>query len=154
MALREIVKFGDDVLRRKCRPVTAFNEKLWELLDDMKETLAAADGAGLAAPQVGILRRAVIVDVRDSHGVIELVNPEIVSSEGTQTGDEGCLSAPGEMARIERPAVVTVKAQDRYGKEFTMTGTELLARAFCHELDHLDGILFTDHIKDRVIPKR
>lgn len=153
MALREIVKFGDDILRKKCRPVTAFDQKLWTLLDDMRDTLKAADGAGLAAPQVGMLRRAVIVDVHDDHGVIELINPEIVSTEGTQLGDEGCLSAPGEWGRVERPATVTVKAQDRNGNEFTMTGSGLLARAFCHEIDHLDGVLFTDRIKSELPTK-
>lgn len=153
MALREIFKFGDEILRKKCRPVTAFDQKLGTLLDDMRDTLTAADGVGLAAPQVGILRRAVIVDIRDDHGTIELINPEIISAEGSQTGDEGCLSAPGEWGRVERPATVTVKAQDRNGNEFTMTGSGLLARAFCHEIDHLDGILFTDRIKSELPPK-
>ncbi len=144
MALREVVQIGDDVLRKKCRAVTVFDERLGELLDDMRETLQTQDGAGLAAPQVGILKRAVIVDVRDKHGVIELVNPEILSSEGTQEGDEGCLSAPGEWCVVERPKKVTIKAQDRFGKEFTLTGEDMLARAICHEVDHLDGILFVD----------
>lgn len=147
MALRQIVTIGDDVLRKKSRPITEFNQKLHTLLDDMKETLAKAEGAGLAAPQVGMLRRVVVIDVRDNHGVIELVNPEIVSAEGVQCGTEGCLSLPGEFRDIERPARVTVKAQDRYGKEFTITGEGMLARAFCHELDHLDGVLFIDRIK-------
>ncbi len=144
MALREIVKFGEDILRKKCRPVTVFDEKLWTLLDDMKETMQQAQGAGLAAPQVGILRRVCVIDVRDKHGVIELVNPEIIETTGSQTGGEGCLSAPGEWREVERPATVTVKAQDRNGNEFTMTGEGLLARAFCHETDHLDGVLFID----------
>ena len=147
MALRQIVKIGDDVLRKKSRPITDFNQKLHTLLDDMKETLAKAEGAGLAAPQVGMLRRVVVIDVRDNHGVIELVNPEIVSAEGVQCGTEGCLSLPGEFRDIERPARVTVKAQDRFGKEFTITGEGMLARAFCHEIDHLDGVLFIDRIK-------
>ncbi len=148
MALRQIVKFGDDILRKKSRPVTNFDERLWQLLDDMKETMASQQGAGLAAVQVGVLRRAVVVDVRDKNGVIELVNPEIISEEGTQCGGEGCLSAPNVWENVERPNVVTVKAQDRYGKEFMITGSALLARAFCHEVDHLDGILFTDHVKN------
>ncbi len=148
MALRQIVKFGDELLRKKSRPVTNFDERLWTLLDDMKETMQSQQGAGLAAVQVGILRRAVVIDVRDKHGVIELINPEIVSAEGSQCGGEGCLSAPNVWEEVERPNVVTVKAQDRFGKEFTMTGSALLARAFCHEIDHLDGILFTDHVKD------
>ena len=147
MALREIVKFGDDILRKKCRPVTAFDQKLWTLIDDMKETMEKAEGAGLAAPQVGILRRVCVVNVRDKHGIIELVNPEIIATEGTQLGGEGCLSAPGEWEEVERPAKVTVKAQDRNGNEFTMTGEGLLARAFCHETDHLDGVLFIDKAK-------
>ena len=147
MALREIVTYGDDILRKKCRPVTAFDEKLHMLLDDMAETLAKAEGAGLAAPQVGMLRRAVIIDVHDGKGVIELINPEIIATEGVQNGGEGCLSLPGEWHEVERPAKVTVKAQDRNGEEFTMTGEGLLARAFCHELDHLDGVLFIDKAK-------
>lgn len=147
MALRTVVKIGDDVLRKKCRVVTVFDQKLRTLIDDMKETLEREQGAGLAAPQVGILRRVVVVDVKDNHGVIELVNPEIVSAEGSQTGTEGCLSLPGEFRDIERPSHVTVKAQDRNGNEFTITGDGLLARALCHEIDHLDGILFIDRIK-------
>lgn len=148
MALRQIVKFGDDVLRKKCRPVTVFDAKLHTLLDDMRETLAKEQGAGLAAPQVGIVRRVVIVDVRDEHGVIELVNPEIITSSGSQTGEEGCLSDPGVFCKVTRPNVVTVKAQDRNGEEFTLTGEGLLARALCHETDHLDGVLFTDRADD------
>ncbi|MBQ8171072.1 MAG: peptide deformylase [Oscillospiraceae bacterium] len=147
MALREIVKYGDDILRKKCRPVTAFDEKLHILLDDMRETLAKAEGAGLAAPQVGMLRRVVIIDVHDKNGVIELINPEIIETEGVQCGGEGCLSLPGEWHEVERPLKVTVKAQDRDGKEFTLTGEGLLARAFCHELDHLEGVLFIDRMK-------
>ena len=147
MALRQIVKFGDDILRKKSRPVTNFDERLWTLLDDMTETMESQQGAGLAAVQVGVLRRAVVINVRDKHGIIELINPEIISTEGTQCGGEGCLSAPNVWENVERPNVVTVKAQDRYGKEFTLTGSALLARAFCHEIDHLDGILFTDHVK-------
>lgn len=153
MALRQIVKFGEDILRKKSRPVTSFDERLWTLLDDMAETMKKAEGAGLAAVQVGVLRRVVVIDVRDEHGLIELINPEIVSTEGTQCGGEGCLSAPNVWEEVERPNVVTVKAQDRNGKEFTITGSALLARAFCHEIDHLDGILFTDHVKEE-LPKR
>lgn len=152
MALREIMKFGDDILRKKCRPVTAFDDKLATLLDDMVQTLSSADGVGLAAPQVGILRRAVVIDIRDGKGTLELVNPEIISSEGSQLGDEGCLSAPGEWCKVERPMRVTVKALDRTGKEFTVKGEGLLARALCHEVDHLDGILFIDRVKQD-IPK-
>ncbi len=147
MALREIVTYGDDILRKKCRPVTAFDEKLHQLLDDMRETLEKAQGAGLAAPQVGILRRICIVDAHDGSGVIELINPEIVEAEGCQVGGEGCLSLPNEWHEVERPSRVTVKAQDRNGNEFTVTGEALKARAFCHELDHLDGVLFIDKAK-------
>ena len=153
MALREIFKFGDDILRKKCREVTAFDEKLWQLLDDMSETLQSEDGVGLAAPQVGILRRAVIIDVRDGNGVIELINPVITETEGVQVGNEGCLSAPGEWCEVERPQTVKVKAFDRNGKEIEVEGNGLLARAICHELDHLDGVLFIDRVKQD-IPKR
>lgn len=147
MALREILTFNEDVLRKKCRAVTAFDEKLATLLDDMTETLESADGVGLAAPQVGLLRRAVVVNLHDGKGTIELVNPEILSQDGSQLGDEGCLSAPGEWARVERPMHVLVKAYDRHGKEFTVKGDGLLARALCHEIDHLDGVLFIDRVK-------
>lgn len=152
MALRQIVKFGDDILRKKSRPVTSFDERLWTLLDDMAETMHDKEGAGLAAVQVGVLRRAVVIDVHDEHGLIELINPEIVSEEGKQCGNEGCLSAPNVWEEVERPNTVTVKAQDRHGKEFTITGSALLARAFCHELDHLDGVLFIDHVKQNDAP--
>lgn len=147
MAIREIVKFGDDVLRKKCRPVEKFDERLCSLLDDLVETLEASDGAGLAAPQIGILRRVAVVNIRDKRGTIELVNPVIIEESGNRAGNEGCLSAPGEWAQVERPASVTVKAFDRQGNEFTIKGEELLARALCHEIDHLDGVLFTDKVK-------
>lgn len=153
MALREIVKFGEDILRKKCREVTSFDEKLCTLLDDMVETLQSADGVGLAAPQVGILRRAVVIDIRDGKGVIELVNPVITAQSGNQVGNEGCLSAPGEWCEVERPMRVTVKAFDRKGNEITVKGDGLLARAICHELDHLEGVLFTDRVK-QLIPER
>lgn len=153
MALREIVKFGEDILRKRCREVTSFDEKLGILLDDMKETLLSADGVGLAAPQVGLLRRVVVIDIRDGKGTLELVNPVVVEQRGNQVGNEGCLSAPGEWCEVERPMKVTVKAFDRHGKEFTVTGDGLLARALCHECDHLEGILFTDRVK-QAIPER
>ncbi len=145
MAMRNIVKDGDPILHKICKPVLNFDERLWQVLDDMAETMYAADGCGLAANQVGILRRYCIVDVGD--GLIELINPVIVESSGTQCGDEGCLSFPGQYSEVERPLKVTVKAQDRNGKFFTITGEELKARAFCHEIDHLDGIVFKDRIK-------
>ena len=146
MALRNIVKDGDPVLRKKCRAVTEFNERLHILLDDMKETLINANGAGLAAPQVGVLKRVAVVSVDDVY--VEIVNPEIISAEGEEILPEGCLSIPEVCGTVSRPYKVTVKAQDRYGKEFTVSGEEILARAFCHEIDHLDGILFMDKIID------
>ena len=145
MAIRKIVLQGDEILTKKCRPVTEFNQKLHDLLDDMGETLLDANGAGLAAPQVGILRRlAVVLDEEDE--IIELVNPEIVSSSGEQTGLEGCLSVPGKFGLVTRPNVVRVRAQDRNGDWFEVEGEELTARAFCHEIEHLDGHLFVEHI--------
>ncbi len=140
MAIRQIVKEGDDVLTKKCREVVKFDDRLFTLLDDMKETLDLAQGVGLAAPQVGILRRVVIIDIGE--GPIELINPVIIEQSGEQEGLEGCLSCPGEWGITKRPMNVTVKAQDRNGKEFTMSGEGLLAKAFCHELDHLDGIIY------------
>ena len=142
MAIRNIVKEGDSILEKKCRPVEKFDQKRWMLLDDMKETLSEANGAGLAAPQVGILRRVVIVNVGDEDGDIELINPEIIEASGEQDGPEGCLSCPGEWGMVLRPNHVVVTAQDRNGAFFEITGEELKARAFCHELDHLDGVLF------------
>ena len=149
MALRNIVKKGDDVLTKMCRPVEKFDEKLCTLLDDMYETMEAANGVGLAAPQVGILRRVVLVietNVEDEEDeeILELINPVIVKSEGEQVGAEGCLSVPGEYGIVRRPSCVTVRAQDRDGKWFEYTGTGLTARCICHELDHLDGRLFTE----------
>ena len=140
MAIRNIVKDGDSILLKKCRPVEKFNEKLWILLEDMADTMHAANGVGLAGPQVGLLRRVVVVDVGE--GVIELVNPKIVVFSGEQDGAEGCLSFPGEYGMVKRPNYVKVRAQDRFGNFFEMEGRELLARAFCHELDHLDGVVF------------
>jgi peptide deformylase len=140
MALRTIVLDGDPRLTKECREVTDFDEKLHQLLDDMDETMRNAQGVGLAAPQVGILRRAVIVDVGD--GLIELINPVIIYSEGEQESEEGCLSFPGKVAITIRPELVRVKAQDRNGKEFEIEGRYLKAKAFCHEIDHLDGISF------------
>lgn len=144
MAIREIREKGDEILYKKCKAVVKFDEKLHILLDDMYETMQSRDGVGLAAPQVGILKRAVVIDVGD--GKIELINPEIVEERGEQTGSEGCLSVPGVFGEVTRPNVVTVKAQDRNGKWFKITGKELLARAFCHEIEHLDGKLFLDRV--------
>ena len=144
MAIREIREKGVEILYKKCKAVVKFDEKLHILLDDMYETMQSRDGVGLAAPQVGILKRAVVIDVGD--GKIELINPEIVEESGEQTGSEGCLSVPGVFGEVTRPNVVTVKAQDRNGKWFKITGKELLARAFCHEIEHLDGKLFLDRV--------
>ena len=144
MAIREIREKGDEILYKKCKAVVKFDEKLHILLDDMYVTMQSRDGVGLAAPQVGILKRAVVIDVGD--GKIELINPEIVEESGEQTGSEGCLSVPGVFGEVTRPNVVTVKAQDRDGKWFKITGKELLARAFCHEIEHLDGKLFLDRV--------
>lgn len=144
MAIREIREKGDEILYKKCKAVVKFDEKLHILLDDMYETMQSRDGVGLAAPQVGILKRAVVIDVGD--GKIELINPEIVEESGEQTGSEGCLSVPGVFGEVTRPNVVTIKAQDRDGKWFKITGKELLARAFCHEIEHLDGKLFLDRV--------
>ena len=142
MALREIRKDGDPVLRKICRPVTEYNERLWTLLDDMAETMYAANGVGLAAPQVGILKRVVVIDVGD--GLIEMINPELIKSSGAQVGQEGCLSIPGVWGDVQRPAKVKVQAMDRHGNLCTYRASELLAVAMCHEMDHLDGILFKD----------
>ncbi len=142
MAIRNIIKEDDDRLFKKSRPVENFDEKLHTLLDDMAETMYKADGVGLAAVQVGILRRAVVIDCGE--GIIELVNPRIAGQSGEQEEIEGCLSFPGEAFYVKRPASVVVEAQDRNGNTFRVKGTGLLARAFCHEIDHLDGVVFKD----------
>lgn len=144
MAIREVRTKEDEVLYKVCKPVKDFDKRLWILLDDLYDTMKEKDGVGLAAPQVGILKRAVVIDVGE--GKIELVNPEIIKSSGSQTGNEGCLSVPGVFGEVERPNEVIVKAQDRNGNFFEISGTELLARAFCHEIEHLDGKLFLDRV--------
>ncbi|MEE0929112.1 MAG: peptide deformylase [Acutalibacteraceae bacterium] len=144
MAIRNIVKHGDEVLRKTCRTQLSFDDKLATVLDDMIETMYAADGVGLAAPQVGILRRYCVIDIGE--GVIELVNPVITETEGEQLEQEGCLSYPGEYGVTRRPEKVTVRAQDRNGNKITVTGEGLLARALCHEIDHLDGVIFKDRL--------
>lgn len=144
MALRTIRKLGDDILRKKCRPVENIDEKILTLLDDMAETMDSADGVGLAAPQIGVLKRIAVIDVGD--GLIELINPEIISASGSQTADEGCLSVPGKYGKVERPHKVTVRATDRDGNLFEIEGEDLLARALCHEIDHLDGVVFVDKV--------
>ena len=158
MALRNVLTDGNPALRRVCRPYTEFGPRLHELLDDMRETLEAENGVGLAAPQVGIIRRACIVletnvEEGQEEYIIELVNPEIISSEGEQEGGEGCLSFPGEYGIVKRPEKVTVRAQDRNGKPFEVSGTGLTARAFCHEIDHLNGILFVDKAERMLTPE-
>lgn len=148
MALRNILTKEQPTLYKKCRPVTEFNPRLHQLMDDMRETLMDANGVGLAAPQVGVLRRAVLVietnvpEGEDEY-VIELINPEILETSGEQDGAEGCLSVPGEYGLVKRPMNVKVRAQDRNGNWFEVEGTGLTARCFCHEIDHLDGIVFT-----------
>ena len=144
MAKLNIVVEGDSVLRGKCRPVEEITPRIITLLDDMVETMHHANGVGLAAPQVGIRRRIVVVECEEGE-IYEMINPEIVEQSGTQTEIEGCLSLPGKYGYTTRPMNVTVKYTDRNGKECTASGTGLLARAFCHELDHLDGILYSDH---------
>lgn len=142
MAIRNIVQMGDPTLRKKSFEVTDFGEKLHVLLDDMKDTLIKAEGAGLAAPQVGVLRRVFIVSVDDKY--FECVNPVIVKTQGKQKGQEGCLSVSGKYGVVERPLKVTVEAFDRFGKKFKVEAEGFLARAFCHENDHLDGVLYVD----------
>jgi peptide deformylase len=144
MALRLIVKEGEDILNKKCRPVEKFDEKLFQLLEDMKETMYAANGVGLAAPQIGVLRRVCVIDIGD--GPIEMINPVITKTSGVQESSEGCLSSPGKCGVTRRPKKVTVEFLDRNGNKQTMKGEDLLAKAFCHEIDHLDGILFANHV--------
>ncbi len=148
MALRTIITTGDDRLRKKARPVTEFNERFHDLLDDMYETMQKDDGVGLAAPQVGILRKAVVIDVGE--GLVELVNPVITDRSGDQYGYEGCLSVPGKYGMVHRPQKVSVEAQDRNGKKIKLEAEGFLAVAVCHELDHLDGVLFID-LADRML---
>ena len=144
MALRKIVLQGDECLTKVCRPVTDFNSRLHTLLDDMTDTLLDSGGVGLAAPQVGILRRVCVV-LNEDDEVIELVNPEIIFTDGEQTGLEGCLSVPGKYGVVTRPEVVRVRAQDRNGDFFEVEDSDLTARCFCHEIEHLDGYLFIEH---------
>ena len=147
MAKLKIVKIGDEVLRLPCRPVDKITPRVIQLLDDMVETMREANGVGLAAPQVGILRRIVVIEVNEGE-VLELINPKIVAYAGEQEGLEGCLSLPGQWGIVKRPMHVTVRALNRYGEEVEYRGSELLARCFCHELDHLDGKLYIDIATD------
>ncbi|WP_405728403.1 peptide deformylase [Anaerotignum sp.] len=142
MAIRTIRISTDEVLRKKCKEVKEITPNLLTLLDDMADTMYDANGVGLAAPQVGILKRVVVIDIGE--GLVELINPVILETSGSQIDDEGCLSVPGKYAPVERPNYVKVKAMDRDGNEFIIEGEELMARALCHEIDHLDGILYID----------
>lgn len=144
MAIRNIVKEGDPVLNKVCRPVEKFDEKLEALIEDMYETMDNGGGVGLAAPQVGILRRIFVIDIGE--GRMEFVNPKIIKTKGIQESSEGCLSCPGEFGITKRPMYVTAVAQNRHGDQFTINAEGLLAKAICHENDHLDGILFKEHI--------
>jgi peptide deformylase len=160
MALRNILHEGDPTLNKKSRHVKDFNSRLHELIDDMKETLLHADGVGLAAPQVGVLRRVVLVmdtekeDASPEEQLIELINPEIIAASGEQTGPEGCLSIPGVYGLVKRPDLVKVRAQDRFGNFFEAWGTALTARAFCHEIDHLEGVLFKSLASEILSPEQ
>ena len=147
MAKLRIVKEGDEILRKRCRPIEEITPKVLRLLDDMAETMRAAQGVGLAGPQVGILRRIVVIEVEEGN-LIELINPKIIAYAGEQIGTEGCLSVPNTWGTVKRPMHVTVRALNRHGEEFEVTGSELLARALCHELDHLEGKLYIDVATD------
>ncbi len=151
MAIRNVVKKGESILSKKARKVEVFNNRLDIMLEDMIDTLYETGGIGLAAPQIGILRRIVVIDIGE--GLIELINPEIIEESGTQEEIEGCLSCPQEWGVTKRPLKVTVKAYDRKGEEFTVSGEGLLARAFCHEIDHLNGVLFLSKVIRKVSPE-
>ncbi len=151
MAIRSIVKVGDSVLTKKCRQVERIDDRIITLLEDMADTLYDSNGVGLAAPQVGVLKRIAVIDIGE--GLIELINPEIVAQEGTQNDLEGCLSLPGKWGYVKRPNKVTVRAMDRNGDLYEYEGEGLLARAFCHEIEHLDGILFSSHVSEFVEPE-
>ncbi len=151
MALRQILKEGDETLRKISREVTRFDDRLQVLIDDMLETMHMNNGVGLAAPQVGVLRRLFVADINDGSGPVVAVNPRIVSTEGTQVGTEGCLSIPGRYGEVERPAKLVMEAFDRQGKPFVLKAEGYLAVCICHEYDHLDGILFRDKVKGELL---
>lgn len=146
MAIRKIREIGDPCLNKKCREVENFDKKLHDLLDDMQDTMIMANGVGLAAPQVGILRKVVVIDLGEEEGILELINPVITHTEGSYIDVEGCLSVPGKAGEVERPTKATVRAFDRFGEEFEFTGEDLYARCICHECDHLDGKLYVDKV--------
>ncbi len=152
MAIRNIVKKGDEILNKNCKPVTEFNEKLWALLDDMHETLRDSNGAGLAAPQVGIIRRIALILIEDGEPYLELINPVIIKKSGRQREIEGCLSCPNVFGYVKRPKKCVVKAQDRNGNFFEVSLSDLSCRAACHEIDHLNGHLFTELVDEYVDP--
>lgn len=149
--IRKIITLGNETLRKDSKPMQKFDLRLWLLLRDMAETMYDADGVGLAAPQVGILRRVVVIDIGE--GLVELINPEIIATEGEQAGPEGCLSVPGRQGYVRRPNKVTVRAVDRKGKPFEITGEGLMARALCHEIDHLDGRVYVDVMDYEIFPE-
>ena len=150
MALRNIRTIGDEVLQKECKPVKEVTERIHELINDMLETMYESNGVGLAAPQVGILKRVVVIDVGD--GPLVMINPQLIESQGEQTGDEGCLSVPGVAGQVTRPNYVRVQALDEEMQEIEIEATELLARACCHEIDHLDGIMYTALVEDGLHP--
>ena len=147
MATRKIITEGDEILRKVCKPVVNFDENLHQLLDDMKETLERSTGVGLAAPQVGVLKRVFVILLNNCY--FEVVNPKIVKTVGTQCGQEGCLSVPGRFDNVTRPKTVTIEFYDRFGNKMAVTASDFMARAFCHENDHLNGILFIDYAKKK-----
>lgn len=147
MAIRTIRTKGDEVLRKKCRVVEKITDRELTLIEDMADTMYEADGVGLAAPQVGVLKRIFVVDVRDEDGLMVFINPEILETSGSQIDEEGCLSVPGEAHEVERPSYVKVRAINEKGEEFILEGEDLLARAILHENDHLNGVLYLDHVK-------
>ena len=151
MAVREIIKDPDPILYKKCHAVTKFDRKLASILEDMAQTMLAANGVGLAGPQIGFMRRVcVVLDTLDNDKIIEMVNPEVVETEGEQTGSEGCLSFPDKFGMVTRPRIVTVRAQDRNGEWFTVKSHDLTARGFLHEIDHLDGHVFTEKVTEYI----
>lgn len=150
--IRKIITLGNETLRKESKPMQKFDLRLWLLLRDMADTMYDADGVGLAAPQVGILRRVVVIDIGE--GLVELINPEIIAEEGEQAGPEGCLSVPGRQGFVRRPNKVTVRALDRKGKPFEITGEGLMARALCHEIDHLSGHVYVDIMDHEIFPEQ